>query len=188
MKHTSVLAMSKEELDRLAEILETFPGPDAMNLEELDGFFAAVICSPKMISPSEYLPQVWGGESLAEPVFAEKAEKDEFFGLAIRHWCDMLGRLESDEAFEPLLLGNEEGHVTANDWARGFARGVGMSSMGWEDAHEDGELAAALITVVALAHEHDPDPELRPFPEPLTAEKRLALIESLAEAVPVLYD
>jgi Uncharacterised protein family (UPF0149) len=28
------------------------------NLEEIDGFFAALICSPELAKPSEYLPEI----------------------------------------------------------------------------------------------------------------------------------
>jgi uncharacterized protein len=35
------------------------------NAEEVDGFFAALICSPEIAKPSEYLPEIWGGEMAA---------------------------------------------------------------------------------------------------------------------------
>ena len=34
----------------------------AMNLEEVDGLFAALIAGPQVVPPSEYLPEVFGGE------------------------------------------------------------------------------------------------------------------------------
>jgi len=33
-----------------------------MDLEELDGFFAALHCCPELVPPSEYLPEVLGTE------------------------------------------------------------------------------------------------------------------------------
>jgi yecA family protein len=32
-----------------------------MNLEQLDGFFAALIVGPKTVMPREYYPKVFGG-------------------------------------------------------------------------------------------------------------------------------
>jgi len=32
------------------------------NAEEIDGFFAALICSPEIAKPSQYLPEIWGEE------------------------------------------------------------------------------------------------------------------------------
>lgn len=47
--------LNDSELDRLADFLEDIDS-HAMNIEMLDGFFAALICGPDVISPSEYLP------------------------------------------------------------------------------------------------------------------------------------
>jgi uncharacterized protein len=33
-----------------------------MNVEALDGFFAALIAGPETVMPSEYYPEVFGGE------------------------------------------------------------------------------------------------------------------------------
>ena len=34
----------------------------AMNVEQLDGFFAALIAGPEIVMPSEYYREVFGGE------------------------------------------------------------------------------------------------------------------------------
>jgi len=34
----------------------------AMNLEQIDGFFTALVCGPEVVMPGEYLPYVWGNE------------------------------------------------------------------------------------------------------------------------------
>ena len=52
--------LSDAEFDRLEEILKRFRDKRAMNLEQLDGFFAALICGPNIVLPSEYLPRFWG--------------------------------------------------------------------------------------------------------------------------------
>jgi uncharacterized protein len=46
------------ELERLSAILERFGGKRSMNLEQLDGFIAALVCGPDIILPSEYLPEI----------------------------------------------------------------------------------------------------------------------------------
>ena len=55
-------ALTDAELDRLGEFLQNSNVGAAMNLEELDGFFAALIAGPELVPPSEYLPEVFGGE------------------------------------------------------------------------------------------------------------------------------
>jgi yecA family protein len=51
--------LKEAELDRLAEFLRGCKG--AMNIEEVDGFFAALIAGPEVVAPSEYLPHVFVG-------------------------------------------------------------------------------------------------------------------------------
>ena len=42
------------ELDRLGDFLKGCKGGRAMNVETLDGFFAALIAGPETVMPSEY--------------------------------------------------------------------------------------------------------------------------------------
>ena len=54
--------LNDAECARLDAVLSRFGSEYAMNnLEEIDGFFAALICSPDVAKPSEYLPEIWGG-------------------------------------------------------------------------------------------------------------------------------
>ena len=50
--------LSDAEYDRIGDVLSRFRSERAMNLEKLDGFFAALICSPDIVQPSEYLPEI----------------------------------------------------------------------------------------------------------------------------------
>jgi uncharacterized protein len=60
------------ELGKLADVLGRFGDKRAMNLEMLDGFFAALICGPETVLPSDYLPQIWGGHMVNELEFVTK--------------------------------------------------------------------------------------------------------------------
>ena len=52
--------LNDAELD-VDTILSRFHSENAIhNAEELDGFFAALICSPEIAKPSEYSPEIWG--------------------------------------------------------------------------------------------------------------------------------
>ena len=54
--------LTDAELDRLGDFLASCKGSKAMNLEELDGFFSALIAGPEPVMPSEYNREVFGGE------------------------------------------------------------------------------------------------------------------------------
>jgi yecA family protein len=53
--------LTDAELDRLGDFLKSCKGGRAMNVEQLDGFFAALIAGPEVVMSSEYYPEVFGG-------------------------------------------------------------------------------------------------------------------------------
>jgi uncharacterized protein len=180
-------ALTNTELDKLADVLRRFGDKRAMNLEMLDGFFAALICGPETVLPSEYLPQIWGGQMVNEPEFATKPILQEFLSLIMRHWNATCQTLQSGEVFLPLLLNNENGVARANDWANGFVRGMDMRRESWSALMNDDEHGGALVPILALAHEHHPDPEMRPYKEPISTEMRERLIAGAAAGVMAIY-
>ena len=126
------IPLDDAEYDRLESILGRFRGENAMNLEMVDGFFTALLCSPEMTPPSAYLPEVRGGEEMAdEEAFDDIGQVREFMGLILRHWNDVNRRLRDDEVFFPILLEDAEGKVKGNDWARGFLRGMELHRPDW---------------------------------------------------------
>jgi len=54
--------LTERELDHLGQFLKYCKGGKAMNIEELDGFFSALIVAPEIVAPSEYMPEVFGSE------------------------------------------------------------------------------------------------------------------------------
>ena len=54
-------------------------------------------------------------------------------------------------------------------------------------AHDE-EHAGSLVPILALAHEHHPDPEMRPYKDPISAQMREQLIVGAAAGVAAIYD
>jgi uncharacterized protein len=180
--------LTDTEFDRLEELLLRSDGEDSMNLEEVDGFFAALICGPEIVLPSEYLPEIWGFESSdADFDFDNLEELQECLDLLMRHWNNIAETLSSGEIFLPVLQ-DENGVAYANDWARGFMRGVEMRNEVWQELFDDEEHQGALVPILILFHEHDPDPEMRPSKEPIDPEWREKLIVGAAVAVRMIYE
>ena len=102
------------ERDRMNAILSRFHSEDAMNnAEEVDGFFAALICSPEIAKPNEYLAEIWG-EMTDDEAFAGEQEFQEFLRLLMRHWNSIGRKLEEDDVFTPLLFEDEAGTAHGN--------------------------------------------------------------------------
>ena len=162
--------LSDAEYARITVMLDRSLSKGAMNLEMLDGFFAALICGPEVVPPSEYLREIWGGGPVGE--FRDEAEMQEFFELAMRHWNNLARTFNSNEPFLPFLFEDEFGIARGNDWAQGFTRGMKLRRGDWAELFEDEDHAGLLLPILALAHEHDTDPDMRPYRGPMDAERR----------------
>lgn len=177
--------LGESELDRLAEILDGL-GDAAMNLETLDGFLAALACGPTMVTPGEFLPQLWGEATADRPAIAAQPVLHELLTLVTAHWNGICSTLQSGDVHMPLLF-QENGIAHANDWAKGFMRGMAMRRSDWFGLLEDEQRGGSLAAIFALAHEHDPDPEMRPYAEPVSAQRREDLIVAAAAGVAQIY-
>ena len=170
--------LTEQELDELADFLDDIP--DAMTLEAMDGFLAAIACSPKIIMPGEFLNHIFGEEHAFEE--AEQAEK--YAGLILRHWNSIIGQLQNNDIFEPVLLDHDDGFI-GNEWAAAFLFGVHLFEEYWKGLLDEKEGSDLFLAAFILAHENSPDPEMRP--EPIDPEKRDEILTLLALSIPRIY-
>lgn len=178
--------LSDAEYERLGVMLTR--SERAMNVEMLDGFFAALVCSPDMVRASEYLRVIWGGDHIGGEVgFQNDEEMQEFVDLVMRHWNSVSGTLYSGETYVPFLLEDSAGVAHANDWARGFLKGMELRRSDWGDLMDDEQHGGLLVPILALAHENHADPDMRPYKEPMSAERREQLIVGTAASVRAIY-
>jgi len=166
------------DLDRLDEILANLGDEDAMTVEELDGFLAALICGPVLVQPSQYLPVIMGRDA----AFADISAAQEFMSLIMRHWNTIAATLNSGDIYLPLFLELEDSDDLANDWAIGFRRGMEFGKEEWSVLFDDEDHGGLIVPIFALAHEHDPDPSMRPYEKPIDAGLRTDLITEAAAA------
>ncbi|MDH3376724.1 MAG: UPF0149 family protein [Gammaproteobacteria bacterium] len=180
--------MTDDDYDFLVSVLDRFKNDNAMNLEMLDGFFASLICSPKLIMPSQYMPEIWGGGEMAqEEAYESMEEAERFMTLLMAHWNHRAQTLQNDDVYLPLLLEDDRGIAKGNDWAKGFQRGMGFHQADWMELLDDEEHGGAMVAIFALAHEHDPDPEMRPYQEPIDETQREQLLVGLAAGAMRVY-
>lgn len=177
---------SDEDNRQLAGILLRSHHEGAMNPEEVDGFFAALVCAPALVPPSGYLPEILGDER-REPIWRSQEGAQRFFDLLTRYWNGVLSRLSSGEAYVPFLLKHPDGLVYGNDWAHGFMRGVALGEDDWRELFRNDRAFGMMIPILALHNEHDPDPEMRSYAEPVSAELREKLITGLSTSVMEIY-
>jgi len=184
MQRPTTQALTDAEFDRLTDSLCSIGGP-AMNLEEVDGFFAALICCPDMVMPSEYLPAVWGEDS----AFVDTPQAKNLMELLLRHWNTIAGELhrtlEVRDVYLPIFLQADDGIAHGNDWAKGFMRAIALRPTAWMALMDDQNESGALLPMMMLAHEHDPDPAMRP--KPISPERREDLLEKMVAGLTRIY-
>ena len=117
---------SDDELELLDYYLLRYGTDDAiLNVSELDGFFAALACSPDTILPSRWLPAIWGGEDQS-PVWPNENEIGAFTRAVFALYNQVMQGMNED-IFEALFLEREvEGktYTIVDEWCAGFLRGI----------------------------------------------------------------
>ena len=177
--------LTAAEFEQLSSVLERLS--DSMNLEQLDGFLAALICGPEIVCPSEYLPVIWGGDMVLEDSIGAQPILQDFLSLIMRHWNAIADTLHSGDVFLPFIIEDDSGISHANDWATGFLRGMEFHKEQWATLLADEEHGGWLVPIFALAMEHSPDPKMRPYKEPISADLRENLIVGAAAGVTGIY-
>lgn len=152
-----------------------------MNVEALDGFLCAVIVGPEVVMPTECLGPILG----REPDFESRAEAEAFIELLMRHWNTIAMSIDEPprHVYLPVMMRDPDRSTPGNDWANGFLRGVSMRKDAWRTFLDDDDRAGPMVPIFALAHEHHPDPTLRSYREPVSAELREELHQGAAAAL-----
>ena len=105
--------LTETELDRLGDFLKKSKSGRRLNLEELDGFFSALIAGPDVVMPSEYMPEVFGSKTPEKHAFESMEEANEIIGLMMRHWNDIAGTLSRGDVHLPILYSWNVGAVAS---------------------------------------------------------------------------
>jgi uncharacterized protein len=96
-----------------------------LDISELDGFFAALACTPITITPSNWMPAIWGGEHLA-PQWESEQEITEFSKSIMLHYNGVMSDFQGME-YEPLFLDGDHPSselLNVDEWCEGFLRGL----------------------------------------------------------------
>jgi uncharacterized protein len=178
--------LTHDEVDQLGDFLDALPSPSAMNVEQLDGFFCALLVGPDLVMPSEYWPHVVGDAGQdAAPVFDSQEQAQVIMTLVVQHWNAINRTLQADAVYSPIFLEDENNVALGNDWATGFMHGVSLRQSSWQPLLDDETHASAILPMMALAHENDPDPALR-FTSP-TPEKREQMLLLMTAGIVQIY-
>jgi len=143
------IPLSESEFDRLEEILQK-DEERGLPVEGVDGFFAALACSPIRTKPNDWLPIVWGG---AAPKWRSSHEEQEAIGLLMRMWSQVTHNIK-DSSFAPLMSAgtDEDGNevMLPHIWCMGFLEGMRVHQEYWFDDSND-ELQELVLPIGMVA-------------------------------------
>jgi len=121
-KEDAVQSSVFEEMD--AYLADYRHANSVQNSSELDGFFTALACAPNNMEAEQWLPMMFGGENML-PLWQSQEDEDLFSTAALVMYRQVIRALNKG-TFSALFRQDELGKATvADDWCRGFMRGVG---------------------------------------------------------------
>lgn len=150
--------LSRGDLERLYEFFSSDRvAKDSMFLDEIDGMFAAIACTPDVIEPSEWMPLVWGSE---EPEFDSLEEAEDIVGAIMRLFHNAARTIGNNEGYFPMLsgpgAGDIDGDLNPEWWASGFIEGMKLRGFLWFES-DDAALATLVSSVFVMAKVDPPE-------------------------------
>ena len=142
-----------ERLDSLNQLLhEISVDHDGLSLCEFDGFVAGVLVCAEMIPPSEWLPVVFGGDTL--PKFDDLNQVQDALAAVMAHYNDVAsGLAKRQPTYEPIFEVDPNESVTLwEPWIEGFERAMQLRPDSWLEMVEGGdeEVSAAIPFILEL--------------------------------------
>ena len=172
-----------QRFDRLEQILCRTRPFGGMNLEQLDGFIAALVCTPGDYSIIDYMPFVMG--LTAHPDIFPTDEWDEFMDLLLelqKHRMDSLSKKD----MELILKSNKQGNVTGQDWGMGFAL-YSRIERGWNVIKEEEDSFWQTLGIIYTLWTGTTLPEDMNDAVPLTSAEIAGCVASLEPAIRSIF-
>ena len=149
------MKMQPPWLMQLDAALEAIVEPaDPMILSELDGYLAGILVCPELITPSEWLPLVWGQDDEAEPVFENEQQLSATVDLVMKLYNRISNSLRDDEEqYVPLFYTHPDTDDAIHAfWLAGFRQAMLLRPESWFEItrSDDEDATTALSILVAL--------------------------------------
>jgi uncharacterized protein len=129
------------ELD--AFLISDATSDNVMMMDCLDGFLTAIVSGPVMVSPSVWLPRVWGDTAKDAPKFKNRAQADHITSLIMRHLNGIIWSLYQDaDTFEPVfdsrfIEKDPHEYIDSEMWAYGYICGIKLQKLAWKPFFDD---------------------------------------------------
>ncbi len=143
---TDEIVLSDEEFEALEAVLVSDAVPaDCMNLEMLDGYVAALACSPEPVPRERWMPAVWSAE--ADSVeFESSTASRRAIKLVLRYYNEVLGTIAAEtDPWEPFCYApdGDDAPPLGDEWVAGFEQGLELWPDEWTAGLDSQDAAVA---------------------------------------------
>lgn len=178
--------LSDDEYQDLNDFLMSdTTGDNSMDVSMLDGFLTAIVSGPKMVPPNQWLPLVWGKESIR---WKTSAQAEHYMSMIMRQMNTIIDILQNEpDQFIPLVYTREKDGQTIDiidDWCSGYVMGMNLDAASWEDLLNSVEDRHLLTTILLYGTEVGAEQQVN---DPLLSEKHAEFVAMLHESVPAIY-
>lgn len=135
----SELSLTGEDFEVMNGMLVRYGNElSIQDVSELDGFLTAIIMGPQEVTPTVWLPAIWGGMQNM-PQWEDQAKSESFMQLCIRMQSEVTTMFANNPKEYAALFGaaeiDEQEVNIVDKWCSGFMRGVTLGS--WAELPED---------------------------------------------------
>jgi uncharacterized protein len=160
--------MTPIDLRMLDDYLDSDRSPDdCLGLSDLDGFLTGIVVGPELLSPSEWIPEVWGDDL---PVFDSDTEAEAIRSAIMGRYNEIVAGFESDpEHFNPIFWRTTTGEAIVTDWVAGFLEAIEPRRTAWEPLFSNRRAKPLIEPLLVLGpdgredHERDPGDRWKEF-------------------------
>ncbi|MBI3514172.1 MAG: UPF0149 family protein [Proteobacteria bacterium] len=163
--------LTRAEIHWLDGFLTSGKAPNAMPLEQIDGFFTSLLCGPRPTVLAEHIAQIWDTQD-EPPSFDSDAQREHVMALLVRHWAAIEARLEQGFRLVPIIDHDSTGRA-GQGWGAGFAEAIDADPDPWEPLLEHRSAGALVAAVTALEYDRDVGDK------PLSATARADILRAL---------
>lgn len=144
------IRLTSEEQQWLDGLLTSRQVPAAaMSLEMLDGFFTALVIGPETLSPSQYLPLVWGMQDGDGPEWDSSEQAEYALQLLVKHWNAIAARRMANAEHLPIIYPFSLA-MPGEEWAEGFAAAIQIQGQAWDRMFHDYRADQIIMPILAL--------------------------------------